>query len=125
MRYIVPFLFISFLSFSQINDSIGDKRVKIKYDFSLKLDSLSKIKPIVTTNFKKNKPETLSVYDRNTKLNSIYYLANDSVYLVKTVSLNASQVTPKDSFNPYGVSNMGAGLIMGSITTVFNTVFKR
>lgn len=120
MKYIVPALFFCFLSFSQTNDSVATKKAINLYDFSIKLDSLSKMKPNFSNNFKTNHITSFCVYNRNTKLNDIYYLSKDSIYLVKTVNL----FTQKDSFNPHGASNFGVGLIMGSINTIFKGIFN-
>lgn len=124
MRYILPTFFFCCLSFSQAKDSIATIKVANSYDFSLKLDSLLLRKPNLNVNFKTNQISSVSIYNRNNKLNDIYYLSNYSIYYAKTVSLNSHPTTPKDSFNPHGASTIGVGLIMGSITTVFNSVFK-
>jgi hypothetical protein len=125
MRYIVSTLFFCFLSFSQTNDSIYNSNVKNFYDFNIKLDSLIILKPNFNYNFKTNYVSSFSVYNRNTKLNDVYCLSKDSIYFVKTVNFNSNQSAPKDSFNPNGASNLGVGLIMGSINTVFNSIFKK
>lgn len=124
MKYIVPALFYCFLSFSQTKDSVASKKAINLYDFSIKFDSLSKMKPNFSSNFKTNPVASFSVYNRNTKLNDIYYLSKDSIHFVKTENFNSGQSTPKDSFNPHGASNLGVGLIMGSINTIFKGVFN-
>lgn len=124
MKYIIPAFFFCFLSFSQANDSVVTKKVINLYDFSIKLDSLSKMKPTFSSNFNKNDVTLFSVYDRNTKLNDIYYLSKDSIYFVKTENFNSGQFIPKDSFNPHGASNLGVGLIMGSLNTIFKGIFN-
>lgn len=116
MKYIVPLLFFCVFSFSQTNDLIGRKKTNNKAYFSLKLDSLSKTKPVLNIDFKIGKADVLSVYDRNTKLNDVYFYSKDSFYFVKTVN----QFNPKDSFNPYESSDLGCVLIMGTINTVLN-----
>ena len=65
-----------------------------------------------------------SVYDRNTKLNGIYFFSKDSSSLVKTVNLNSNQFIPKDSFNPNGTSNFKTGFIMGVANTVFKSFLR-
>jgi len=116
------FLF-SFLSFSQTNDLIYYKTANSIPSFNIKHDSTTKVKPNYNYNFKANNSTLFSVYDRNTQLNDVYFLAKDSIYFVKTVNLNACQFIPKDSFNPNGTTNFKAGLIMGVANTVCN-LFK-
>ena len=124
MKYIIPAFFFCFISFSQANDSVVAKKVINVYSFSVKLDSLSKMKPNFSNNFKANPVTSFSVYDRNTKLNDIYYQSKDSIYFVKTENFNSGQSMPKDSFNPHGASNLGVGLVMGSINTIFKGIFN-
>ncbi len=125
MRYIVPTLFFCILSFSQTNDSVYNNKVKNIYDFKIKLDSITKSIPSFNYKFNVNDITLFSVYDRNTKLNDVYCLSKDSIYFVKTVNFNSYPSTPKDSFNPHGASNLGVGLVMGAINTVFNSIFKK
>jgi len=93
----VPALLFCFLSFSQTKDSIGN-RVKNIFAFNYKFDSLSVLKPNFNYQYKTTDTKLFSVYDRNSKLNSDYYLTKNSVYFVKSVNLNANQLIPKDSF---------------------------
>jgi len=111
-------------AFSQTNDSVVAKKAINLYDFSVKLDSLSKMKPNFNDSFKANGVTSFSVYNRNTKLNDIYLQSKDSIYFVKTENFNSYPSTPKDSFNPHGASNLGVGLIMGSIHAVFKGIFN-
>lgn len=124
MKYIIPAFFFCFLSFSQTKEPEATKKAINLYNFSIKLDSLSKMKTNFSNNFKVNQFSSFSVYNRNTKLNDIYFLSKDTVYFVKTENFNSGQSTPKDSFNPHGASNLGVGLIMGSISTVFKGIFN-
>lgn len=123
MKYLIPVFFFCLISFSQTNDSIYNKSKNL-YAFSFKLDSLSKLKPNLNYNFKPNNIPLLSVYNRNTKLNDIYYLPKDGIYYTKSVVFNTYQFIKQDSFNPYGTSNLGVGLIMGALNTVLNCSFK-
>lgn len=123
MRYIIPAFLFCLLSFSQTNDTIYNK-TKNLFAFSFKIDSLSKLKPNLDYNFKTTYTPLLSIYNRNTKLNDLYYLPKDSIYFAKSVIYNTYQFTKQDSFNPYGANNLGTGLIIGSINTVFNCIFK-
>ncbi|MGQ7945162.1 hypothetical protein [Flavobacterium sp. WC2509] len=123
MRYIIPALFFCFLSFSQTNDTIYNKAKNLSV-FSFKPDLLSKFKPNLNYKFKATTIPVLSVYNRNTKLNDIYYLPKDSIYATKSVVFNTYQFIKQDSFNPYGANNLGTGLIMGAINTVFKYNFK-
>jgi hypothetical protein len=65
-----------------------------------------------------------SIYNQNTKLNDYFNLSKDSIYFVKSINLNANLYTKKDSFNPSGTSNLGAGIIMGSINMLFKNLFN-
>lgn len=123
MRYIIPVFFFCFLTYSQTNDTLYNKTKKV-YDFSSKLDSLSKLKQNFNYNFKVNNIPLFSVYNHNTQLNDIYYLPINSIYFVKSVNINANQLTQKDSYNPNGVSNLQTGIIMGGLKTVFNYKFR-
>jgi hypothetical protein len=124
MRYTLPALFFCFISFSQTKDSIPNKNAKIISNFSFKLDSLSKIKPQINTIFEVGNEALFSVYNRNTKLNDCFIVSKDTSYYVKSVKIIPNLFIQKDSFNPNGVSNVGAGLIMGSLNTVFTILFK-
>jgi hypothetical protein len=129
MRYIVPTLFFCFISFSQSKDSIcnnnnNNNNAKNIFSFNIKLDSLSKIKPNINYNFRVNNNTLFSVYNQNTKLNDYLYVSKDSIYFAKSVNYNSHQLIKKDSFNPHGASNIGVGLIMGSINTIFKGIFN-
>jgi hypothetical protein len=124
MRYIIPTLFFCFISFSQSKDSIAISNSNKTLSFNIKFDSLSKITPNFNYNFKATDTTLFSVYNQNTKLIDYFNVSKDSIYVVKSINYNPNQFIQKDSFNPNGVRNLGGGLIMGSVNTVFNFIFK-
>lgn len=124
MKYLVISLFCSFISFAQSNDSIDLKKAKNINRFYNSLDSLVVLKPNFDYKFNSKDFNQISIYDRNTKLNDIYFYSKDSLYYVRSENINANQFMYRDSFNPNGVNNLGVGLIMGSINTVFKSIIK-
>ena len=124
MKHIAPIFFFCILSFSQTNDSTYNNKAKKLYFFAINTDSLTKTKSTFNYKFNTNYIALFSMYNRNSKLNDVYYISNDSIYNTKIVNFDFNQFVHKDSFNPNGASNIGVGLIMGAINTVFNSIFK-
>jgi hypothetical protein len=124
MKYLVFSFFYCFVAYSQTNDSINAKKIKNLYSFNNSLDSIALIKPNFNYKFRSNDVTEFSIYDRNSKLNDIYYFSQDSLYYSKSVNVNINQFVKRDSFNPNGVNDLRAGIIIGSINTVFKSIFK-
>ena len=121
MKYLIIAFFYCLISYSQTNDTINNKKLNV-YNLNIKLDSILKLKPSFNYKIKANDFYLFSVYNQNTKLNDYFNLSKDPVYYEKSININANQLVPKDSFNPNGVTNLGAGLVMGSINTIFKGV---
>lgn len=124
MRYIILCFFYCLVSYSQTTDSLSFKKSNSLYSFNNTLDSLVVLKANFDYKFSSNHFTKFSVYDRNTKFNDIYFFSKDTIYYVKSENINANQFMYRDSFNPNAASDFRAGLIMGSINMVLNSVFK-
>lgn len=123
MKFLVPIFFFCCLSFSQTKDSIYGKMKTISA-FNYKLDSLSNLKPNFNYNYKTTDANLFSIYNRNTTLNDYFIVSKDNSNYVKSVSINSNQFLHIDSFNPNGVSDLGAGLIIGALNTFLKFRFK-
>jgi hypothetical protein len=94
------------------------------FSYNNTLDTLVVLKPNFDYKFSTNYFTKFSIYNRNTKLNDIYFFSRDTIYYVKSEDINTNQFMYRDSFNPNAAGDFGTGLILGSLNMVFNTVFK-
>ena len=128
MKYLFIIFFYCFASYSQVNETIIKfKKDTIKVnkqisDFN-KIDSTLLYKPNITLKFNSSDLNSFSTYNRNTKLNDIYLPSKDTLYYEKSIQINFNQYMQKDSFNPNGASNFGSGVIIGTLNTIFKSLF--
>ena len=128
MKNIFIILFYCFTSYSQVNETIisfTKDTIKLNKQISFynKIDSTLLYKPNFNFKFNSSELNNFSIYNRNTKLNDFYLLSKDTLYYKKSIYINSNQYIRKDSFNPNGASNFGSGLIIGTLNTVFKSLF--
>ena len=128
MKNIFIILFYCFTGYSQVNETIipfKKDTVKINKQISVynKVDSTLLNKPNFIFKFNASDLNSFSTYNRNTKLNDIYLLSKDTLYYEKSIYINSNQYIQKDSFNPNGASNFGSGVIIGTLNTLFKSLF--
>ena len=115
-------LFIAFPlhSYSQTCDPLK----KVPNPFSFHPKATNQFQPNFDFKFKPETTTLFSVYNRDTKLNDTYYFSKEAAVYTKSLNNNNGTFSQKDSFNPYGASNIGLGVLMGTLETVISTVFK-
>jgi len=115
-------VFSCFLSYSQTNDSVFSKK-QPKHNSIKSSSSFSKTLP--NFNYKLKTNPLFSVYNRDTEWNDMYFVSKDTAFYVKSSNLNYNLYIKKDSFNPYGASNPGEGIIIGTIGILFDSFFNK
>ena len=128
MKYLFIIFFYCFASYSQVNETIMSFKkdtIKINKQISVhnKIDSILLYKPKIILKFNSSDLNSFSTYNRNTKLNDIYLPLKDTLYYEKSIYINSNQYIQKDSFNPNGASNFGSGVIIGTLNTLFKSLF--
>ncbi len=114
----VLFLIVFGCSISVYTQSIGSLVIQSDlFNFDAKDYALG----FKNIDFSKNKG-LFSSYNKTTQLNDIYITNNDA-YSYSTSNLsfdNTLRAYKVDSYNPYGVSNIGSALILGIIGSFLN-----
>jgi hypothetical protein len=128
MKYILISLLYCFTVYSQVSDSIvsfSKDSVKLNKQvfFYNKINAPIPYKPNITIAYKSIDLQTISIYNQNTKWNDIYTHSKDSLYYQKSLFINANNYSQKDSFNPNGTSSLVPGLIIGTINSIFKSLF--
>lgn len=128
MKYILISFLYCFTVYAQVSDSIvsfSDDSVKLnkKVFFYNKINAPITYKPNITITYKSIDLQTISIYNQNTKWNDIYTHSKDSLYYQKSLFINANNYSQIDSFNPNGTSSLVPGLIIGTINSIFKSLF--
>nr|WP_315145484.1 hypothetical protein [uncultured Flavobacterium sp.] len=121
-RLILVFtLFYSTFFFAQVGVTVAGNIAKKKDYFKIHFGDLPIIKHTFDFNAKKDNVSQLSVYNPISKFNDVYYSKNGNYYPLspRIVLENNLMGTKKDSFNPYGATNLGSAIVMGLITVLF------
>ncbi|MFD2908799.1 hypothetical protein ACFSX9_08620 [Flavobacterium ardleyense] len=88
---------------------------------SYKLNDQTTFKPFIWKSSFANNNYSFSSYNSATRINSNYTKVGDNYFLsnTKTFStINIMDLNRIDSFNPYGSTNIGAALIMGTLNLI-------
>lgn len=128
MKNIFIILFYCFTSYSQVNEIIvpftkDTIKPNKQISFYNKINSTLLYKPNFIFKFNSSDLNNFSIYNHNTKLNDIYLHSKDTLYYEKSIYINSNQYIQKDSFNPNGASNFGSGVIIGTLNTIFKSLF--
>jgi len=126
MKYAILLFAIVFhvSSYSQANDSLSYRKATVFTNYK-RIDSLFKSRQNFSFKLKASDFSYITIYNQSTQSDDIYYLSKYSADYSKSVYTNNNQFVRKDSFNPYGTSNVGLGTIMGGLSNVLSfTLFK-
>jgi len=121
-RLIVLFtLFYNTFFFAQEGAKVADNIAKKKDFFKIQMDGLPVIKHSFDFSIQKDNIAQLSVYNSFSQRNDVYYSQNGNYYPMSPRILPENNLmgTKKDSFNPYGTTNLGSAVVMGLITMLF------
>lgn len=115
-------LFYSTFFLAQNEVSIADTVVVKRNYFKLQVDDFPVIKHSLDFGILKDNIAQLSVYNSFSQRNDVYFLQHGNYYRMspKIVAENNLMGIKKDSFNPYGVSNLGSAVVMGVISVLFD-----
>lgn len=118
MKYSILFIVVfNFHCLSQTNDSIKNKKIAKVFNFQISLDTTTIKKQNFDYNLKSDTNQAFVIFNKNTQWNDSYYIIGNTTSL-KPVSFSINQSTNIDSLNPYGTTNIGAGVIVGALSSI-------
>ena len=120
-------LFLCFFYLACYSQGTPNDTIKKQYfSYTSHFKSVNTFKPLtpIFNTKTSGRLNIFSVYNNTTKLNDLYYVTKDSTKYIRTINMNDNQLSKRDSFNPYGISDFRDGVIMGSINTVYNLIFN-
>jgi hypothetical protein len=120
-RLILVFALIySTFFFAQKAVTLADTLALKKDYFKIHFDNLPVIQYTFDFNAKKDLASQLIVYNSNSRINDVYFLHNGN-YISMTPRINLENNwigSRKDSFNPYGTTNLGSAVVLGLINVL-------
>ncbi|QBN18266.1 hypothetical protein [Flavobacterium nackdongense] len=118
---IVVALFYSTFFFAQDRLSVVDTMAIRKNYFKVYFDNLPVVKYTFDFSAKKDNVPQLSIYNFNSRSNDVYFLQSGTCIIMSPrINLENNWIgSRKDSFNPYGTTNIGSAVVMGLITMLF------
>lgn len=118
MKYSILFIvFFNFHCLSQTNDSIKNKKIAKIFNFQISPDTSTIKRPNFDYNFKSDTNQAFVIYNKNTQWNDSYFILRNTASITP-VSFSMNQSTNIDSSNPYGTTNIGAGVIVGALSSI-------
>ena len=118
MKYLILFIaFYNFNCFSQTNDTIKNKKNVVLFNFKSSLDTTTIKKINFNYDFKIDNYQTFIIYNKNTKWNDAYYISKNNVS-IKPFNFSSNQFSNIDSLNPYGTTDIKAGIIVGALNAI-------